>query len=73
MSATGLSIPSDPSDQLHTALPAAIWEKAQAVPSKKPVLGAVSQECAEIGLSMPQAIEAVQSASRKLSQTAGPP
>jgi hypothetical protein len=67
VSATGLSVPSD---QLNTAVPAAVWEQAQAVPSKKPVLAQVSKECAEIGLSMPQAIAAVQSASRKLTQTA---
>jgi putative nucleotidyltransferase with HDIG domain len=66
VSATGHGIPSD---KLHAALPAAIWEQAQAVPSKKSVLGQITRECAEIGLTMPQAIAAVRSASAKLSQT----
>jgi putative nucleotidyltransferase with HDIG domain len=65
VSATGLTVPSD---KLNTAPTAAIWEQAQAVPSKQAVLGEVTSECAAIGLSMPQAIAAVQSASRKLSQ-----
>ncbi|MCX6633061.1 MAG: HDIG domain-containing protein [Candidatus Solibacter sp.] len=67
VAATGLSFPSD---KLNTALPATVWEQVQAVHSKRPVLGQVSHECAEIGLSMPRAIAAVKSASRKLSQTA---
>ena len=59
-----------PSDKLNTAIPAAIWELTQQSPSKRAILGKVTQECGETGLSMPQAIAAVQSASRKLSQTA---
>jgi putative nucleotidyltransferase with HDIG domain len=61
--ATGRSFPSD---ELNTAPPAAIWEQVQEVPSKKSVLAQVSHECAEIGLSMPQALAAAQSASKKL-------
>ncbi|MBI4905314.1 MAG: HDIG domain-containing protein [Acidobacteria bacterium] len=63
VSAAGLSFPSD---KLNAALPAAIWEQVQTLPSKKAVLGQVSQECLKIGLSMPQAIAAVQSASKKV-------
>ena len=67
VSATGHGIPSA---KLNTADPGAIWEQAQTVPSKKSVLGQITRECAEIGLTMPQAIAAVRSASAKLSQTA---
>jgi putative nucleotidyltransferase with HDIG domain len=63
VSATGLGIPSE---KLNTAQPEAVWEQAQTVPAKKPVLGQVSKECSAIGLTMPQVIAAVQSASRKL-------
>lgn len=63
VSATGLSVPSE---KLNTAQPEAVWEQAQTVPSKKPMLGQISKECSAIGLTMPQVIAAVQSASRKL-------
>ncbi|MGC4050561.1 MAG: HDIG domain-containing protein [Paludibaculum sp.] len=66
VSATGFSFPSE---RLNSAQPEAIWEMAQAVPSKKPVLGRISDECAKIGRTMPQTFGAVQSASRKLLST----
>lgn len=59
-----------PSDKLNSATPGAVWELAQQSPSKRAILGKVTQECGAIGLSMPQAIAAVQSASKKLSRNA---
>ncbi len=65
--ATGLRFPSEGFD---TALPEKIWEQIQATPSKAAILGAVRSECAEIGLSMPQAIAAAHAALRKLAPDA---
>jgi putative nucleotidyltransferase with HDIG domain len=67
VSGTGHGVPSD---KLNAAVPAAIWEQARELPSKKAVMGQITRECAEIGLTMPQAIAAVRSASIKLSQAA---
>ena len=64
VAATGHAIPSA---KLNLAVPGEVWEQAQTIPSKKPVLAQVARECAEIGLTMPQAITAAQSASKKLS------
>lgn len=66
ISATGHTIPSG---QLNAANPEALWEQAQQVASKKPILDQITKECAAIERTMPQAIAAVQAASRKL-QTA---
>lgn len=44
----------------------ATWERIQTVPSKKPILGAVAQECGAVGFTMPRAVDAAQSAMRKL-------
>ncbi|MBN9661779.1 MAG: HDIG domain-containing protein [Acidobacteria bacterium] len=63
VSATGFSVPSE---KLNSAQSEALWEQAQAVPSKKPLLSQISKECADVGLSMPRVFAAVQSASRKL-------
>lgn len=57
------------SEKLHTTPADAIWDQAQQVPSKKPVLNQITQECAETGHTMPQAIAAVQSASKKVAGT----
>lgn len=59
------------SEKLHSATPAAIWEAAQAVPSKKAILGQITRECGEIGVSMERAMAAAQTASKKLAGAAG--
>ena len=64
VSATGHAIPSA---KLNATDPAEVWEQAQTVASKKPILAQIARECAEIGLNMPRAITAAQSASKKLS------
>lgn len=56
--------------KLHTAAPATIWEAAQAVPSKKAVLGQITRECGEIGVAMERAMAAAQSASKKVAGAA---
>ena len=56
-----------PSSELNRADPQALWKQLQGIPSKKALIGAVSGECAEIGLSMPRVLAAAQAASRKLS------
>jgi HD-like signal output (HDOD) protein len=66
VSGTGHNIPSDKLNDAQTAI---LWEQAQTVPSKKPILGEITKECAAIGLTMPQTIAAVQAASRKLPKT----
>ena len=65
--ATGLSFPSN---KLDTAVPEAIWEQVQGMPSKSAILGKVSNECTEIGFNMPRAFEAALAALRKLSAVA---
>jgi len=59
--ATGLAFPSE---RFDAARPDAIWGQIQALPSKRPVVDAVRKECAEIGMDMPQAIEAAHKALR---------
>jgi (4-O-methyl)-D-glucuronate---lignin esterase len=61
--ATGVSFPSD---KLNSAVPEAMWEQVQGMPSKRAIIGEVSKECGEIGFTMPRALAAVQSASMKL-------
>lgn len=55
------------SEKLNTADPEALWEQVQATPSKRAILGQVSNECAGIGFTMPRALAAVKAASRRLS------
>jgi len=55
-----------PSHQLNTTDPEAIWKKAQTLPTKQPQLPQLTQECAEIGQTLPQAIAAAQSAAKQL-------
>ncbi len=68
VSATGRPIPSG---QLNAAKPEALWEQARQVTSKQPILGKLTMECAAIGRTLPQAIAAVQAASRKLQPDVG--
>jgi len=53
------------SGKLHGGNAEDVWERARAVPSKQAVMGQVTRECGEIGMSMVQVVGAVQGASRK--------
>jgi len=56
------------SEKLNAGNAAEIWERARGVPSKQAVMGQVTRECGEIGMTMAQVVGAVQTASRKLSE-----
>lgn len=63
VAATGHAIPSE---RLNDADSTALWDLARQLPAKQAILGQVTKECAEIGLTMPRAVSAVQAASRKM-------
>jgi putative nucleotidyltransferase with HDIG domain len=54
-----------PSDKLRTVTSDWVWQQILAMPAKATVVGKVSNECASIGLTMPQALEAALSGLRK--------
>jgi len=56
-----------PSDQVKSAEPASLWRQVQAMPRKVTVVEKTSRECAQIGLTMPQAFEAALAGLRKVS------
>lgn len=62
--ATGLKFPSG---ELNACDPEVVWEKIQALSSKRAVLDEVSKECAAIGFNTQRTVEAAHAAMRKLS------
>jgi putative nucleotidyltransferase with HDIG domain len=61
---TGLTFPSD---RVKTAEPASLWRQVQAMPRKVTTVQKTSSECAQIGLTMPEAFEAAVAGMRKVS------
>ena len=60
-----------PSEALDRADPRSVWEQAKTKPDKAAILSETSNECQQIGLAMPEALESALTALRKVSLPLG--